>query len=352
MLGKYRIDRPLGRGAMGQVFAATHLGLGQLVAIKLLHPEALEDSDAVVRFLREAQLAAKIQSQHVARVMDVGHLEGGAPYIVMEYLDGEDLATVVARGPLPVVQAVDYVVQACDAMIEAHLAGIVHRDLKPSNLFLASRGDRSPIVKVLDFGVSKQIHSQFEGVGLTSTTTKLGSPAYMSPEQIRSARDVDARSDVWAIGVILFELLTGKRPFVAISMADLIPRIVNSAPPSLSELRPEVPARLEAAVLRCLQKQRADRFQNLSALVVEIAHFGTPRSLQIAERALQHGALPQQAASESEKNAASAAVAAVAAPATLSPPSERARKLRNVALLVLAVVLAIGLAALFTALNR
>ena len=270
---------------MGEVFQATHLGLGQRVAIKLLHAHVREDSDAVLRFLREAQLAARIQSQHVARVIDVGHLEDGEPYIVMEYLDGEDLAAIVARGPLPVQQAVDYVVQACDAMMEAHNLGIVHRDLKPSNLFLSQRADGARIVKVLDFGVSKLIAHEYDGAGLTRTTTRLGSPAYMSPEQAHSARDVDARSDVWAFGIILFEFLCGRTPFAASSSADVIPLIVNAAPPRPSEFCPEVAPRLEAAVLRCLQKKPEHRFQTLAELVLEIAHYGTPRSLQIAHRA-------------------------------------------------------------------
>ena len=260
------------------VMAATHLGLGQRVAIKFLHTEVLENADAVVRFLREARLAARIQSQHVARVMDLGNLEDGAPYIVMEYLAGENLAAVVARGPLPVEHAVDYVLQACDAMTEAHAIGIVHRDLKPSNLFLATRVDGSRIVKVLDFGVSKLVQGELDAAGLTRTRTVLGSPAYMSPEQTRSSRHVDSRTDIWAFGVIVFELLSGRTPFLGATPADIIPKIVNQAPPRLSRLCGHVPPQLEAAVMRCLQKNPADRFQTIADFRSEIAKFGSTQS--------------------------------------------------------------------------
>jgi eukaryotic-like serine/threonine-protein kinase len=335
ILGKYRIEQVISRSSMAEVVVATHLGLKQRVAIKFLRLEVLQQDNAVLRFLQEAQLAAKLQSQHVARVLDVGHLENGAPFIVMEYLEGEDLAAIVARGPLPAQLAVDYVVQACDAMIEAHAAGIVHRDLKPSNLFLASRLKRSPIVKVLDFGIAKLFQ---DGAGLTRTAAVLGAPAYMSPEQAQSARDVDARSDVWAFGVILFELLSGRTPFVGTSAADIIPQITQAEAPSLGQVQSDVPHQLVAAVARCLQKRPSDRFQSLTALVAEIAHFGTPRSLQIAERAAQSNPGKREASSTAT------------GPVKASKP--RGLEPSRLGLIVLAAMVLIGLVVAFKVLGR
>ncbi len=196
--GKYRVDRAVGRGGMGIVVAASHLFLPQRVAIKLLL--STESPALVQRFLREARAVVRLKGEHVVRVFDVGELGSGIPHIVMEYLEGEDLSDVLrARGTLSVVDAADYVLQACLAMAEAHAAGIVHRDLKPANLFLTTTPGGATLIKVLDFGVSKEVPGSTEGVGgsLTQTREMLGSPIYMSPEQMRSSRSVDARSDVW-----------------------------------------------------------------------------------------------------------------------------------------------------------
>mgnify|MGYP001062724726 FL=1 len=211
LAGKYRIERVLGRGGMGVVVSAVHEALDERVALKFLLPEALANQEAVQRFLREARAAVKIRSEHVARVTDVGTLESGAPYMVMEYLDGVDLARYLeSRGPLPVPEAVEYMLQACEALAEAHALGIVHRDLKPANLFRIERVDGTPSIKLLDFGISKVIAHQ---VALTQTSSMLGSPLYMAPEQMTSSKHVDARADVWALGIILFELVTGEPPF-------------------------------------------------------------------------------------------------------------------------------------------
>src|SRR5579859_1664764 len=194
LAGKYRVERVLGVGGMGIVVAARHEQLEQRVAIKFVRDEALDNKEAVERFLREARAAVRLKSEHAAKVLDVGTLESGAPYMVMEFLEGSDLAAVlVERGPLPVEEAAEYVLQACEAVAEAHAAGIVHRDLKPQNLFLARTVGGAPRVKVLDFGVSKTLHGNpTTGGGLTQTRLMLGSPLYMSPEQMRSSRDVDA----------------------------------------------------------------------------------------------------------------------------------------------------------------
>lgn len=262
---KYQVERVLGQGGMGVVLAARHLHLGERVAIKLMHPAAAVLPDAVGRFIREARAAARLESAHVARVTDVGILEGQRPYMVMEYLEGTDLEALLARsGPLPIETAVDYVLQAAEAIAEAHLLGIVHRDLKPSNLFLVQRRDGQPLIKVLDFGISKMVD---ESRGVTTTTSQLmGSPLYMSPEQLTAQRDVDGRSDVWAIGVILFELVTGSTPFAAETLPQLCAHILQREPDALRAWLPDAPVELESIVARCLQKAPQARYQSILEL--------------------------------------------------------------------------------------
>lgn len=209
---KYSISRVLGQGGMGCVVAARHLLLNQDVAIKFLPPHGAQDPQFVKRFLREAQTAASIRSEHVVRVLDIGVLGDGVPYMVMEYLDGEDLgARVDAGGPLSVGDAAEFTLQACEALAEAHAAGLAHRDIKPSNLFVTKRSDGSPLIKLLDFGIAKA-QSSIDG-SLTATGAMMGSPSYMSPEQVRDSKTVDARTDIWPLGATLHELLTGAPPF-------------------------------------------------------------------------------------------------------------------------------------------
>jgi serine/threonine-protein kinase len=286
LAGKYRVERVLGIGGMGIVVAALHEQLDQRVAIKFVREEALGNEEAVARFLREARAAVKLKSEHAAKVLDVGTLDTGAPYMVMEFLEGSDLAAVLGdRGPLPVEVAAEYVLQACEAVAEAHAAGIVHRDLKPHNLFLARTVGGAPRVKVLDFGVSKSL-SQSGGEGaLTQTRSMLGSPLYMSPEQMRSSRNVDARSDVWALGVVLFELLTQRWPFEAETMPELCLKVVSEAPQSLPALRNDVPQEMVAIVERCLQREPEKRFANAAELASALEPFVPAASRVIAERA-------------------------------------------------------------------
>jgi serine/threonine-protein kinase len=266
---KFRIERVLGRGGMGVVVAAHHVQLDERVALKFLLPEALDNAEAVQRFVREARAAVKIKSEHVARVTDVGTLANGSPYMLMEYLKGTDLGDLVAsQGALPIVDAIEYVLQACEAVAEAHAIGIVHRDLKPSNLFLTRRADGSPCIKVLDFGISKVTTGRDSEMGMTKTAMVMGSPLYMSPEQMASARDVDARTDIWAIGAILHELVTGSVPFMADTMPQLCAKILQESPVSLCEVRPDAPLGLQAVVQRCLQKKPSDRYPT----VAELAH--------------------------------------------------------------------------------
>jgi serine/threonine-protein kinase len=282
--GKYRVDRVLGVGGMGVVVAATHIALDQRVALKFLLPAALSNPSIVERFAREARATVQIQSEHVARVMDVGTLPGGSPYIVMEYLEGADLADALEKGgPMPVQQAVGYVLQACEAVAEAHALGIVHRDLKPANLFLARRPGRDPIVKVLDFGISKTKEGGPSG-GLTQTAAVLGSPYYMAPEQMMSSKDVDPRTDVWALGVILYELLSGAPPFNGDTMAELVFLVTQRDAPPLQQKRPEVPQGLAAAIATCLSRDPARRFPDTAKLAAALAPFGPARSEISLER--------------------------------------------------------------------
>jgi serine/threonine-protein kinase len=285
LAGKYRVDRVLGAGGMGVVVAAHHMQLDDKVAIKFLLPEALQNPEAVARFDREARAAVKIRSEHVARVIDVGKLDNGSPYMVMEYLDGGDLEHLLQRrGRLPIDEAVDFVLQACEAIAEAHAMGIVHRDLKPANLFCIRRPDGALSVKVLDFGISK-LTGPGGSMGMTSTQTVIGSPLYMSPEQMESSKGVDPRSDIWAIGVILYELVTGQVPFQGEAITELVLRIVTMPPPPIREvLRPDVPPGLERVIKRCLEKDRNSRFSNVAELALALIEFAPPRSRLSVER--------------------------------------------------------------------
>jgi eukaryotic-like serine/threonine-protein kinase len=272
---KYRVEAILGHGGMGVVVAAWHLELEQRFAMKFLLPRLAENQEAAERFRREARASARILSEHVARVVDVGTMNGGVPFMVMEYLEGNDLSHELERvGAFEVADAVSYVLQACVALAEAHNKNIVHRDLKPANLFLAARPDGTRLVKVLDFGISKSLGGTYGSqLSLTRTAALVGSPFYMSPEQLESAKDADARSDLWSLGVILFELLTGKVPFSGESMPQLVRSVLAGTVEPVTALRPDVPEALSEAVLRCLRQDPAQRFANVAELARAIAPF-------------------------------------------------------------------------------
>ncbi len=283
--GKYKLVEVLGRGGMGVVFGAYHEMLDRRVALKVLAPEVLESPLAVSRFLNEARNVARIASEHVVQVLDVGLLEGGLPYMVMERLEGEDLGRLLGeRAHLPVPATIDILLEATEGVAHAHAQGIIHRDLKPSNLFLARRADGSTIVKVLDFGISKLTRADASSGNVTSTSAILGSPLYMSPEQLRSAKSIDSRADIWSLGVIAYELLTKTVPFVGENLVEIFAAIQEREARPLFEARADVPPALDEVVRRCLQRRPADRYETVIALARALAPFATSRGMAAVTR--------------------------------------------------------------------
>jgi serine/threonine-protein kinase len=314
LAGKYQVEGLLGQGGMGVVVSAVHVSLRQRVAIKFLLPTGQPIPDATARFLREAQAAVAIQSEHVTRVLDVGTLEDGSPYMVMEYLSGTDFWSLLkARGPLPFGEVVELVLQACEAVAEAHALGIVHRDLKPTNLFLTRRSDGSALVKVLDFGLSKVLAPEVgEGIeeSMTRTNIVVGSPHYMSPEQIRSLKHVDARTDIWALGVILYHLVSGRRPFGGDSLPAVCMSIAVDLPPPLPSIVPDVPPAFDRVVSRCLEKNPAHRVQSVAELAQALAPFAPPSAQVSVERIVKVAAAGPELLSGRGPSSAGRALAA------------------------------------------
>jgi serine/threonine-protein kinase len=286
---KYRLVELVGTGGMGMVFSAVHLGLDRRVALKVMRPDAYGDEEAATRFMREARTAARLNGPHVAQVLDVGRLESGAPYLVMELLRGQNLQSLVAeRGPLPAEEAVDYLLEACEALAEAHGAGVVHRDLKPANLFLTRDAYGECSVKVLDFGISKCLAPGLgTDPGLTDSRTMMGSPAYMSPEQMRSSRNVDHRTDIWGLGTALFELVTGRVAWSGDSLSDVCVQVASDPAPSIRALVPSAPGELDAIIGRCLEKRPERRYQHVADLAVALSPLGSPRGRLTLERVLR-----------------------------------------------------------------
>jgi eukaryotic-like serine/threonine-protein kinase len=272
---KYRVERAVGVGAMGVVVSARHTTLDQVVAIKFLAPQSTtftSRDEAIARFLAEARAAARIESDHVCRVFDVGTQPNGTPYMVMEYLEGRDLEDELQlRGQLDLVEAADYILQAADAIAAAHQLGIVHRDLKPANLFLATRPDGSRRVKVLDFGISKAN----AGPRITREAGSLGTPAYMSPEQVRDPMTVDHRTDIWALGAILYELVTGEMAFVGSDVKTILDNVVGHDPCPMNALRRDVTPELESIVMRCLDRDRERRWASAALFARALSAFGS-----------------------------------------------------------------------------
>ncbi|HEX5061892.1 MAG TPA: serine/threonine-protein kinase [Kofleriaceae bacterium] len=282
LLGKYRVEEIIGVGGMGRVVKASHLYLQQPVAIKILLPEMAESQSTVARFLREAQSTVRLRSEHIARVMDVGTMPDGCPFMVMEYLEGHDLNQILRHhGPQLPQAVVDLILQACEGMAEAHAMGIIHRDIKPSNFFITRRPDGSNLLKILDFGISK---TPAEVSELTGTQTVIGTPTYMAPEQMVSARSTDPRSDIWSIGVVMYQLLEGRPPFEAETYAQLVLKVGTAAP---TPLHVQLPPGLQDIVFRCLEKDPSRRIQSVGELARMLAPYASdPMSAsQAAERA-------------------------------------------------------------------
>jgi eukaryotic-like serine/threonine-protein kinase len=275
---RYRLEQELGRGGMGMVWQATDERLGRSIAVKILPQEALSRPDALERFVREARIAASLNSDHIVRVLDTTTNSDGTPLLIMELLHGRDLGSMLRDfGPVSASQAVDWVLQACVGLAEAHPIGIVHRDLKPSNMFLCRRSDGSEAVKLLDFGISKL--SASTEVALTQEGGMLGSPPYMSPEQLLSSSNVDARSDLWSLGVILYQLVSGALPFSGSHAAQIAARITVGEITPLSRLAPHVPIALQQAVERCLQREPAARYESVVHLAESIDSLVDPPAL-------------------------------------------------------------------------
>jgi serine/threonine-protein kinase len=287
---------------MGTVLAAHHELLDVRVAVKLLSPQLVQNRSVVARFLREARAAARLKSEHVARVSDVGTLDDGQPYIVMELLEGEDLERRLQRlGRLAIRDAVDCMLQVLEAMAHAHAEGIVHRDLKPANLFVTCAPDGREVIKVLDFGIAKLTDASTPGVGsrsgvLTEEHSAIGSPSYMAPEQVRASREIDRRADIWALGTILYELVTGQVAFGGRSLGEIYAAVLHEKPTQLRVLRPDAPATLETVIARCLERDPNNRFPNVAQLALALAPLGSgawaghvARILQTVARAAKTG---------------------------------------------------------------
>jgi eukaryotic-like serine/threonine-protein kinase len=282
--GKYRVEELLAEGGMGVLFGARHETLDERVVVKFVRAADL-DEQALARFEREARIAVKLRTEHVARVLDAGRDDAGDPFIVMEYLEGIDLAKLVrTRGPLRPDIAAEYLVQACHGLAEAHALGIVHRDVKPGNLFLSRDPAGLDVLKVLDFGISKAADAAGE---LTAAPERasllLGTPQYASPEQIMSPGSVDSRADIWSLGVTAFFLVSGELPFHSDDVIVMMARVMNDDPPSLATLRPDVPRNYADIVTRCLRKKPENRFADMAELAEALAQLGPTRLDPIVE---------------------------------------------------------------------
>jgi serine/threonine protein kinase len=283
--GRYEIVDRLAYGAMGIVYRAWHRRLGIPLALKAMRSE-LGGADFYERFAEEARNAALLKSEHVARVFDFGRLESGELYLVMELLEGEDLASLLAScGALPKQMVVRLALQACDALGEAHAAGIVHRDLKPENLFLARMPSGETRLKLLDFGVSKRIAAPRRHATITGA---IGSPSYMAPEQLRSQPDVDNRADIWALGSVLYELLAGRPAFGGDTVAAICVNVLTRRPAPLSQLRPSVGPELSRVIGRCLEPERADRYHTMRELARALEAASAPAPVELPRQPRRH----------------------------------------------------------------
>lgn len=320
---RYRIERVVGEGGMGVVVLATHLILDQRVALKFLRREVMADAGAVERFVSEARAAAQVQADSVVRVHDVAALDDGTPYIVMEFIDGADLGTILdPRGALTVEEAITYAFHACQALVETHEAGIVHGDLKPENLIVTRAGDGGR-VKLLDFGLSKAVQES----GVRSSRISGGTPAYMAPEQ-HEGRPADERTDIWAMGVVLYELLAGAPPFGVGDPSAIAARARGESPAPI--VRPDVPIPLQSIVRRCLEKSPAHRFATARELAAALEPLLPPET---ARHRIVRSALTSVPATNTSRTAV-----------TMLQPARRKRE--RVVAVVASVALAASVAAI------
>ncbi|HKO49130.1 MAG TPA: serine/threonine-protein kinase [Polyangiaceae bacterium] len=287
----YALERVIGCGGAGIVVAARHKRLGLRVALKFLRPDRPRAADVVKRFVREGQLTARIQNAHVTRMLDIGRLPDGEPFLVMEYLEGCDLAALLeARGPLACGEAVAYVRQACVGLTASHAVGIIHRDLKPSNLFLTLAPNGAPLLKILDFGIAEQLANTSTSPDantqqLTVNPSDMGSPPFVAPEQLRAERHADPKSDLWALGAALFTLLAGRSPFERPYLSETYLAILSGRVPDLTALRPEIGRPLAAIVERCLAADPEQRFASAAELNAALAPFASEQPRIAAPRA-------------------------------------------------------------------
>jgi serine/threonine-protein kinase len=283
--GKYNVRAVLGEGGMGTVFEALNLAIGRQVAIKVLHATQLRKKDAVRRFHQEARAAGAIGHPNICEVYDLGTLDDGCPYLVMEKLVGETLADRIAReGGLPTDEVVDILTQVLSGLVAAHEKGIVHRDIKPENVFLTRRVGCPPVAKLVDFGVSKIIAAQRvdaddQEMDLTRTGIVLGTPYYLAPEQARGDRNLDARVDLYASGVVLYEALTGRRPFTAANYNALLINILTRSPRPARELRPDLPEAFDQILQKAMAREPFDRYQSAVEFQNDLQRLGlAPRA--------------------------------------------------------------------------
>jgi len=296
LAGKYRVTRVIGAGAMGIVVQVVALAREGVFALKLLRPSVARDPIAAQRFLREAEVAGRIENPHVVKISDVGEVATGAPYLVMEYLVGTTVeARLAGDKSLPYEEACALGLQLAEGLAAAHAMGVVHRDIKPANLYLTRGADGAEVLKIVDFGLSKILDPEgTESASLTRTQTALGSPLYMSPEQMRSARTAGLRADQWSLGAVLYRMVTGHRPFDADALARVCVQVLSGDFVPVTSRRPDVPAALAAAIERCLRVEPAERYADIAELAAALAPFAGPAGSARAERCRQilEGAAP------------------------------------------------------------
>jgi serine/threonine-protein kinase len=329
LLGKYRVESVVGEGGMGAVVKAWHLDLEEPVALKILLPEMMDRPEIVMRFTREAKAAVKLKGEHAARILDVGKLEpdadgnfDGTPYIAMEYLEGADLNQIIkAHGPQEASLAVDLILQACEAIAEAHSLGIIHRDIKSSNFFITQVDDHPPQLKVLDFGIATPPKAASE---LTDGESVIGTPSYMAPEQMRSSRQADARSDIWSMGVVLYELLEGEKPFRSEAYSDLCLKVGMDPPEAM--VQADVPEALRAVVMKCLEKTVERRYQSVAELAFDLLPFASDPVRARASVENTARVLTRRATRSFDSNRAPDDVTPVPGPKRMTPPAHAAQR--------------------------